>query len=83
MRAFDRLLVKVPEHTWGVAGQVFMGDYENWTNVQFDRARAAMPGFYNGSAKRGDYNTTAESWREQRTFITQAPVDTQAIFCCS
>jgi hypothetical protein len=70
MRAFDRLLVKVPEHTWGIAGQIFMGDYANWANSQFDLARAAVPGFSNSST---DYNTTAESWREQRTFITDAP----------
>ena len=73
MRAFDRLMVKVPEHTWGVASQVFLNDYENWTNAQFDKARVSVPSFYNGSAKRGDYNTTVESWREQRTFITNAP----------
>ena len=73
MRAFDRLLVKVPEHTWGVASQVFMGDYDNWTNAQFDKARVSFPAFYNGSDKRGDYNTTVESWREQRTLITGAP----------
>ena len=30
MRAFDRLLMKVPEHTWGVASQIFMPDYTNW-----------------------------------------------------
>ena len=40
MKAFDRLLIKVPEHTWGVAQTWFLPDYENWTNVQFDSARA-------------------------------------------
>ena len=49
------------------------GDYANWSNTQFDLARAALPAFYNCSDKRGDYNTTAESWAEQRTFITDAP----------
>ena len=29
MRAFDRLLIKVPEHTWGVAQGWFLPDYEN------------------------------------------------------
>ena len=28
---------------------------------------------WNGTAKRGDYNTTAESWKEQRLFVTAAP----------
>jgi len=74
MAAFDRLLVKAPEHTAGVASQVFMGDYANWSNSQFDAARAVgrAQGFYNGSAKHGDYNTSVESWREQRTYITNA-----------
>ena len=42
---------------------------------RFDLARAEgrSIGFYNGTTKRGDYNTTAESWREQRTFIIDAP----------
>ena len=43
MRAFDRLLVKVPEHTWGVAQSWFLPDYVNWTNAQFDKARAQQP----------------------------------------
>ena len=42
MRAFDRLLVKVPEHTWGVAQGWFLPDYVNYTNVQFDRARRSV-----------------------------------------
>ena len=37
------LLVKVPEHTWGVAQSWFLPDYVNWTNAQFDRARAQQP----------------------------------------
>jgi hypothetical protein len=41
-------------------------------NQLFDLARSAAPpgGFSNSSI---DYNTTAESWREQRAFITDAP----------
>jgi hypothetical protein len=30
MVAFDRLMVKVPEHTWGVAQSWFLPDYANW-----------------------------------------------------
>jgi hypothetical protein len=76
MRAFDRLLVKVPEHTWGVAGQIFMPDYENYTNAQFDAARAAQQptGFCNTtSSAEADYNTTVNSWLEQRLYVTDAP----------
>ena len=41
MRAFDRLLVKVPEHTWGLAQSWFTADYANYTNVQFRAALTA------------------------------------------
>eukprot|EP01052_Picozoa_sp_SAG31_P022598 SAG31_NODE_1804_length_7234_cov_3.340855_5_plen_463_part_00 len=74
MRAFDRLLVKVPEHTWGVAQSWFLPDYENYTNVQFDLARSQQSlGFIKNNTKHADYNTTVGSWVEQRTFVTQAP----------
>ena len=63
----------VPEHTWGVAQSWFLPDYENWTNVQFDAARAAAPHFVMDNAKEADYNSTINSWIEQRTFVTGAP----------
>ena len=31
MQAFDRLLVKIPEHTWGLAQSFFTADYQNYT----------------------------------------------------
>lgn len=46
------------------------------TNVQFDAARAAGQGlgFLNTtSAAEADYNTTVNSWIEQRRFVTNAP----------
>ena len=74
MLAFERLLVKVPEHTWGVAQGWFLPDYENYTNPQFDKARAqAADGFVKDNAHHADYNSTVNSWIEQRTFVTQAP----------
>lgn len=74
MRAFDRLLIKVPEHTWGVAQSWFLPDYVNWTNAQFDRARAQQPlGFVADNTHHADYNSTVNSWVEQRLFVTQAP----------
>lgn len=75
MQAFERLLVKVPEHTWGVAQGWFLPDYDNYTNAQFDKARAQQPfGFVADNRKHADYNTTVNSWIEQRAFVTQAPL---------
>jgi len=74
MQAFDRLLMQVPEHTAGVAHVWFLMDNENYTNVQFDRARAQQPlGFILDNRNQADYNTTVNSWIEQRSFVTQAP----------
>ena len=74
MQAFERLLVKVPEHTWGVSQIWFLPDYENYTNLQFDKARAQQQdGFVSDNRKHADYNTTVNSWIEQRAFVTQAP----------
>ena len=82
MRDFDRLLVKVPEHTWGLAQSWFTADYQNYTNVQFQRALkdslAAGPlanqsDHRGGAAKwRADYYTTIQAWWEQRSFVTNA-----------
>ena len=70
MRAFDRLLVKIPEHTWGVAQGWFLPDYENYTNVQFDKARAQQArGFVRDNRKHADYNSTVGSWIEQRQYL--------------
>ena len=74
MQAFDRLLLQVPEHTAGVAHVWFFMDNENYTNAQFDKARAQQPlGFIADNRKQADYNTSVNSWLEQRAFITQAP----------
>ena len=80
MVAFDRLLVKVPEHTWGVAQAWFLPDYENYTNAAFDAARAAgaAHGFVPNNTAHADYNSTANSWAEQRTYVTAAPALLQA-----
>eukprot|EP00730_Choanoeca_flexa_P005701 TRINITY_DN12004_c0_g2_i1.p1 TRINITY_DN12004_c0_g2~~TRINITY_DN12004_c0_g2_i1.p1 ORF type:complete len:799 (+),score=141.55 TRINITY_DN12004_c0_g2_i1:145-2397(+) len=72
MMAFDRLMVKVPEHTWGVAQTWFLPDYENWTNTQFDAARR-QAGFILNNTHHADYNTTINSWLEQRTYVVNAP----------
>jgi hypothetical protein len=75
IRAFDRLLIKVPEHTWGVAQGWFLPDYSNWTNAAFDAARAQQPtGFVRNNSNHADYNTTVSSWVEQRLYVTDAPL---------
>ena len=59
LHAFTRLLVKVPEHTWGVSQIWFLPDYVNYTNAQFDLARAQQRlGFVADNRKHADYNTT-------------------------
>jgi hypothetical protein len=73
LKALDRLLIKVPEHTWGVAQSWFLSDNANWTNPQFAAARAAAPPFVRDNANYADYNSTVNSWIEQRTFVTDAP----------
>ena len=51
----------------------FLPDYENYTNAQFDKARAQQPnGFVADNRKHADYNSTVNSWIEQRAFVTQA-----------
>jgi hypothetical protein len=74
MQRFERLLMQVPEHTAGVAHFWFLMDNENYTNAQFDRARAQQPqGFVADNRKHADYNSSVNSWLEQRAFVTQAP----------
>jgi hypothetical protein len=82
MKDFDRLLVKLPEHTWGLAQSWFTADYQNYTNVQFQAAlkdSIAHGPLVNQTDNRGgaaewraDYFTTVQSWYEQRSFITNA-----------
>ena len=51
----------------------FLPDNANWTNAQFEAARAAAPQFVADNANYADYNSTVNSWIEQRTFVTDAP----------
>ena len=74
LAAFDRLLVKVPEHTWGVAQSWFLPDYVNYSNAAFDAARAQQPrGFVTNNTQHADFNSTVNSWIEQRLYVTDAP----------
>ena len=61
MQRFDRLLTKIPEHTWGEDTTWYLHDYDNWTNPQI-----------NSAMHQENYNMTVESWREQRSYLTNA-----------
>jgi hypothetical protein len=72
MKRFDRLLTKIPEHTWGedttwylssyLGNRAYpLGDYMNWTNVQFDQA-----------LKSPEYHMAIESWLDQRNYLSSA-----------
>ena len=37
-RNFDRLMTKIPEHTWGEDTTWYLHDYDNWTNTQVNSA---------------------------------------------
>ena len=69
MQRFDRLLTKIPEHTWGedttwylssyLGGRSYpLGDYMNWTNSQFQTALTSP-----------EYQMTIESWLDQRNYL--------------
>ena len=58
---FDRLLTKIPEHTWGEDTTWYLHDYDNWTNPQITSAMM-----------QDNYNMTVESWREQRSYLTNS-----------
>ena len=61
MRRFDRLLTKIPEHTWGEDTTWYLGDNVNWTNAQF---QSALP--------QHNYQLTINSWLEQRSYLPNA-----------
>ena len=65
----------MPEHTWGIAQGWFLPDYVNWTNPKFDKAVGQAPlGPVSNNTLHADYNTTIESWIEQRSYVTHAPI---------
>jgi len=50
----SRMLIKIPEHTWGLPG---VGDSANWANTLFNNAR-----------KGTNYKNCEAAWLEQRLF---------------
>jgi len=61
MRRFDRLLTKIPEHTWGEDTTWYLGDNANWTNAAIE---AVMD--------QDNYQMTVSSWIEQRSYLENA-----------
>ena len=63
MQAFDRLLTKVGEHTWGWSGPKNMRTgVDGWSDADLQRSLATDP----------VYETNVWTWLEQRAFITNA-----------
>ena len=62
MQRFDRLLTKIPEHTWGEDTTWYLGDDANWTNAQAHPLMRTAP----------NYRMSVESWLDQRSFLSSA-----------
>ena len=72
MQRFDRLLTKIPEHTWGMDTTWYLssylgdrgyplGDYMNWTNAQFEAVLDSS-----------GYEMAVQSWLDQRNYLSSA-----------
>ena len=59
-QTFERLLIKLGEHTWGWNGG--QSRIKDWSNPEFQQALATDPNFY----------TSPWTWSEQRMFIDNA-----------
>lgn len=65
---FSRLLLKVPEHTWGVDTKEYPGDYSRWTNKELKNAlESNVSGF----------RVAVESWQRQRAYTQWAVEELQ------
>ncbi|PKN89875.1 MAG: glycoside hydrolase, partial [Chloroflexi bacterium HGW-Chloroflexi-7] len=58
---FNRRLLLVPEHTWGMDEKTFLGDHENYTAEKFKFARS-FPNF----------KKFESSWVEKRSYLQKA-----------
>lgn len=58
-RNFSRLLLKLPEHTWGVDANAYPGTFDVWTN---EDVRAAI-------THDDKFAIAEESWVKQRAYI--------------
>ena len=65
-------VTRVPCQTWGLAQSWFIPDYTNWSNVDFERAKAAVTAPLPNNTQQADYFTQTQSWHEQRNFVYNA-----------
>jgi hypothetical protein len=59
--AFNRMLLKLSEHTWGLDVKTFLADWNVWSNAAF-----------HASLTLKNFSTMVNSWIEQRYFLTAA-----------
>ncbi|KAH3757773.1 glycoside hydrolase family 38 [Pelomyxa schiedti] len=59
--AFNLLLVKSTEHTWGLSVNDYLADYTNWSNENFNSVR-----------NQSNFVSMEDSWREQREYLDNA-----------
>eukprot|EP00884_Botryococcus_braunii_P018962 jgi/Botrbrau1/574/Bobra.0010s0040.1 len=62
-RNFSRMLLKIPEHTWGLDTREALPDFTNWGNAAFHRQL---------EDKKAIYLRTVASWKEQKSFVDYA-----------
>lgn len=58
---FNRKLLPIPEHTWGLDEKTHLNDHANFTKEEFNAVRNTAP-----------YQKMEQSWREQRAYLTSA-----------
>ncbi|KAK9798230.1 hypothetical protein WJX73_010911 [Symbiochloris irregularis] len=62
-RNFSRLLMKIPEHTWGLDIKTNLGDFKNWSNADFQRQL---------ESRDARYEMTVAQWKRQRKYMAWA-----------
>jgi hypothetical protein len=60
---FSRLLLKIPEHTWGVDTKEYPGDYTRWSNTDLQTALESNV---------SEFKIAVESWQRQRAYTQWA-----------
>jgi len=65
---FSRLLLKIPEHTWGVDTKEYPGDYSRWSNAELKNA------VENNVSQ---FSVAVASWQRQRAYTQWAVEELQ------
>ncbi len=60
-KQFDRELLLISEHTWGLDEKTHLNDHENFSKESFNSVRSSEP-----------YQKMEQSWREQRAYLEKA-----------